>query len=705
MAAAQVQMPCVSTTDALQHMAELIRDGNISGAVDFGNQHSTPLAVAASDLITQEELGKGSESTIRAGVYLSEPVAIKKAIIRNTKDLERFRREVGMLSSLQHSNVVPLRAARAIPPAYMMLLPQYSGSLEAMLHERGWRPAWAEVLHLSLSMAAGVQAVHEAGLVHRDIKPGNVLVDASGACVLSDFGLAEHLNKLHISSTSAPSGGFHKQRVVGTLQYLAPEVLLNQFHQQPADVYALGVSMNEAATATVPFSDCTKDNPACHTILDANYSHMQLAAAVAAEQLRPTLPPGCPPGWAQLMRACWHEDPGQRPTAAHVVNALRSLAAAERITPAAPAALPEGGAVAEVSGAAAAGRCARWAGAEEEPEAPWERELLARAAERNVQPAMVCGEYADAGRRGAQCMEDRHVLAVPLRGLSRAGLLAVFDGHRGASAAEVAAAMLPDALRQVWVFSASPEAALAAAMAQCEHRILADGDAAWMDRIARMGPAAAGTRPWPGCTALAALQIGDRMVFANVGDCRAVLCRGGAAVQITRDHVADDAAELARLRAAGASLQRGPGGSWRVGAVQLQVSRSLGDGDAKREGGVIADAEIASVELRADDEFVVLASDGLWDVVCNEDAVALVHDTVKNPSMAAKRLAVEALARGATDNLTVLVCFLRDSGTLESIYSGGVQKYSPARSFYGSRTAALAALAQETAADEMFEQL
>lgn len=104
--------------------------------------------------------------------------------------------------------------------------------MQSMLHERGWRPSWAEVLHLSLCMASGLQAVHEAGLVHRDIKPGNVLLGPSGTCVLSDFGLADHLANLRASSASAPSGGFHKQRIVGTLQYLAPEILLNNFHTQ-----------------------------------------------------------------------------------------------------------------------------------------------------------------------------------------------------------------------------------------------------------------------------------------------------------------------------------------------------------------------------------------------------------------------------------------------------------------------------------------
>lgn len=126
---------CAKTnTDVLQQMAALVRDGNIEGAVHVGSQQHIPLAVPTSDLITQHELGKGSESTIRAGTLNGTPVAIKKALIRSTNDLDRFRSEVRILASLRHDNVVPLRAARVIPPAYMMILPQYSGSLEVCPH-------------------------------------------------------------------------------------------------------------------------------------------------------------------------------------------------------------------------------------------------------------------------------------------------------------------------------------------------------------------------------------------------------------------------------------------------------------------------------------------------------------------------------------------------------------------------------------------
>lgn len=104
--------------------------------------------------------------------------------------------------------------------------------MQAFLHERGWRPAIAEVMSISTALADAVVAVHAAGLVHRDIKPGNVLLNEQGGCVLSDFGLAETAQALTDTHASSPTGGFHKQRAVGTLQYLPPEVLMSCFHTQ-----------------------------------------------------------------------------------------------------------------------------------------------------------------------------------------------------------------------------------------------------------------------------------------------------------------------------------------------------------------------------------------------------------------------------------------------------------------------------------------
>lgn len=69
-----------------------------------------------------------------------------------------------------------------------------------------------------------------------------------------------------------------------------------------------------------------QDNPEVHTVLEMGYGRLQLAAAVCAEGLRPLLPRRCPPGFAELMRACWRADPAERPTFRHVMEALEGLA-------------------------------------------------------------------------------------------------------------------------------------------------------------------------------------------------------------------------------------------------------------------------------------------------------------------------------------------------------------------------------------------
>ncbi|GIL92791.1 hypothetical protein Vretifemale_20271, partial [Volvox reticuliferus] len=102
--------------------------------------------------------------------------------------------------------------------------------------------------------------------------------------------------------------------------------------------------------------------------------------------------------------------------------------------------------------------------------------------------------------------------------------------------------------------------------------------------------------------------------------------------------------------------------------------------------GVTALPEITSLELQPDDHFIVLGTDGLWDVVSAQEAVGLVYDTVKDPTLAAKRLVMEALMRGSTDNVSVVVVFLSRVATIERVY-GAVEGevFAITGTAYGSR--------------------
>ncbi|XP_059663874.1 probable protein phosphatase 2C 59 [Cornus florida] len=169
-----------------------------------------------------------------------------------------------------------------------------------------------------------------------------------------------------------------------------------------------------------------------------------------------------------------------------------------------------------------------------------------------------------------------------------------------------------------------------------------------------------------GSTASTAILVGDRLLVANVGDSRAVICRGGNAIAVSRDHKPDQTDERQRIEEAGGFVMWA--GTWRVGGV-LAVSRAFGDRLLKQY--VVADPEIQEEKVDSSLEFLILASDdGLWDVVTNEDAVAVVKP-IEDTEEAARRLMQEAYQRGSADNITIVVVrFLVNQGESANNGSG-----------------------------------
>ncbi|KAD4179505.1 hypothetical protein E3N88_28096 [Mikania micrantha] len=158
-----------------------------------------------------------------------------------------------------------------------------------------------------------------------------------------------------------------------------------------------------------------------------------------------------------------------------------------------------------------------------------------------------------------------------------------------------------------------------------------------------------------GSTASTAILVGDRLLVANVGDSRAVICRGGKAFAVSRDHKPDQSDERQRIENAGGFVMWA--GTWRVGGV-LAVSRAFGDKLLKQY--VVADPEIQEEKVDNSLEFLILASDGLWDVVSNDEAVAMVRP-IESPEDASKMLMQEASQRGSADNITVVVVRFLDN--------------------------------------------
>ncbi|KAI0369720.1 protein serine/threonine phosphatase 2C [Pilatotrama ljubarskyi] len=138
---------------------------------------------------------------------------------------------------------------------------------------------------------------------------------------------------------------------------------------------------------------------------------------------------------------------------------------------------------------------------------------------------------------------------------------------------------------------------------------------------------------------------------ANAGDARGVLCRAGRAVRLTYDHKGTDKQEAKRIMDAGGFVMSG-----RVNGV-LNVTRSLGDSSMKEF--VVGSPYTTETELSEEDEFLILACDGLWDVVSDQAAVELVRG-IADPRKAAEELLDHAYRNYSSDNVTVLVVRFRD---------------------------------------------
>lgn len=159
----------------------------------------------------------------------------------------------------------------------------------------------------------------------------------------------------------------------------------------------------------------------------------------------------------------------------------------------------------------------------------------------------------------------------------------------------------------------------------------------------------------------ATTPIVTTILAANVGDSRAVLSRNGTAVELTRDHKPDDPKEWARIEAAGGKvIWCEESELYRING-NMALSRAVGD-RSERMHGINADPDITVTPMMVElDEFIVLASDGLWDVMTSDEAVELIHYLLLQvePDLIADLVTEEALLRGTTDNVTVIIIFLR----------------------------------------------
>ncbi|WIA11808.1 hypothetical protein OEZ85_011900 [Tetradesmus obliquus] len=175
------------------------------------------------------------------------------------------------------------------------------------------QPEMIGIYKALLDTASGLGYLHSIGVVHGDLKSANVLLKGASrdlrgfSCKIADFGLSRVLDMdaTHIST-----------RTYGTIVYMPSELLLTGRMTTATDVYSFGLMMWELFTS--------------QRVFEEGLSIGQIFYMIAYQNWRPTVPANCPPGYAELMTACWHQDPEQRPTVPQLLRSLQKLYVAEK---------------------------------------------------------------------------------------------------------------------------------------------------------------------------------------------------------------------------------------------------------------------------------------------------------------------------------------------------------------------------------------
>src|SRR5919202_2971269 len=204
--------------------------------------------------VLAESLGSGgmAEVYLAHDEVLDRDVALKvlrSQYVSDEEFAERFRREARSAASLSHPNIVQVydRGETEDGTCYIAMEYVPGGTLKKRIEEKGpFDPRKAAAVAAQIADALG--AAHERGVIHRDIKPQNVLVSASGDLKVTDFGIARAASAV----TSSASGA-----IFGTAGYISPEQALGEPVGPRSDLYSLGVILYEMLTGELPF---TADN-------------------------------------------------------------------------------------------------------------------------------------------------------------------------------------------------------------------------------------------------------------------------------------------------------------------------------------------------------------------------------------------------------------------------------------------------------------
>ena len=257
----------------------------------------------------ERELGRGGMGVVFLAVdpRLDRRVAIKalpEHLAADPERLARFEREAKTLASLSHANVAGIYGVEEHAGHRYLVLEYVEGETLAERLDRGAMPI-DEALEIADQVAAGVEAAHDAGVIHRDLKPGNVIVTPDGRAKVLDFGLARSEESTSASGSSmsptltSPAGSQTVPGVImGTAAYMSPEQARGRRVDRRADIWSFGVMLYEMLTGASPFVG--------ETVSDS------IGAILHKDIDLDRLPPGTPRQVRHVLGRCLERDKSRR---------------------------------------------------------------------------------------------------------------------------------------------------------------------------------------------------------------------------------------------------------------------------------------------------------------------------------------------------------------------------------------------------------